>query len=74
MAKYRIEYDRDACIGAGSCIDACSKNWQMGDDNKANVAKTDIEADELECNKAAAEACPVSAIHIIDNETGEKLV
>lgn len=74
MAKYTIEYDRDGCIGAGSCVGACSGNWSMGDDNKANVAKKEIEEEELACNKEAAESCPVNVIHIINNETGEKLI
>ena len=74
MAKYTIEYDRDGCIGAGSCVGACSSNWSMGDDNKANVLKREIEEEELQCNKEAAEACPVNVIHIINNETGERLV
>ena len=75
MAKYTIEYDRDGCIGAGSCVGACPDNWQMDtNDNKANVLKKDIEEDEFQKNKEAAEACPVGVINIVNNETGEKVV
>ena len=74
MAKYTIEYDRDGCIGAGSCVGACSKNWKMAEDSKADCLQTEIEEDELQCNKDAAEACPVGVIHIKNNETGERLI
>lgn len=74
MAKYTIEYDREGCIGAGSCVGAAPTNWEMGEDNKANVLKREIEEDELQLNKEAAESCPVNVIHIINNETGERLI
>lgn len=74
MAKYTIEYDREGCIGAGSCIGACPDNWKMAEDNRADLLKKDIEEDELAANKEAAEACPVGVIHIKNNETGERLI
>jgi ferredoxin/transposase len=74
MATYKIGYDREGCIGAGSCIGACPKNWSMAEDGKATVGKTEITEAELEMNKEAAEACPVNVIHIINNETGERLI
>ena len=74
MAKYRIEYDREGCIGAGSCIGACPKNWTMAEDGKSNVLKTEIDEADLAANKEAAEACPVNVIHITNIETGEKLI
>ncbi len=37
------------------------------------VAET-LELDELECVREAAEACPFNAIHILNLETGEKLI
>jgi ferredoxin len=74
MAKYTIEYEKEGCIGSGSCVGMCPSNWKMDDDNKADVIKTEIEEEELQCNKEAAEACPVNVIHIKDNETGERLI
>ncbi|MBN1275185.1 ferredoxin [Candidatus Woesearchaeota archaeon] len=74
MAKYTITFDRDGCIGAAACVSENEANWRMGTDGKADVLKRDIEEDELAANKAAAEACPVGVIHIMDNETGERLV
>ena len=35
MAKYKIEFDRDKCIGAGFCAKIDPNLWRMGDDGKS---------------------------------------
>jgi len=60
---YKIDQEHDKCIGCGACVAVCSDNWEMKD-NKAVPKKTDLTEDELECNKEAAEACPVKCIKI----------
>ena len=74
LAKYEIGYERDGCIGAGACANVNPANWKMSDDGKADVLKTEIDESELEANLSAARACPVNVIHIVNKETGEKLV
>ncbi|HLD89251.1 MAG TPA: ferredoxin [Candidatus Nanoarchaeia archaeon] len=74
MKKYRIEFDREACIGAGSCAVLCPENWELVEDGKATVKKIEVDEKEFKCNMEAAESCPVNAIHIIDEETGERLI
>jgi ferredoxin len=74
MAKYEIQYDRDGCIGAGACANVDPSNWRMASDGKADLLKKDIDEAELEASINAARACPVNVIHIVNKETGEKLV
>lgn len=74
MAKYRIEFERDKCIGATSCNDKCPGNWEMKEDGKSDCSIKDLDDSQLECNLDAAKACPVNAIHIINTETKEKLI
>lgn len=81
MAKFRVSIDHNVCQGFGACVELCSKFILSDDDNKSHVEgakKTEngevVELDELECHKQAAEACPFNAIHIINLETGEKLI
>ena len=66
MAGITIEFDRDACIGCGSCESACPGNWEMDDSKgelKAKPKKTQLP--EIGCNREAEEICPVDAIKVI---------
>jgi len=62
MAKYKITQDHDACIGCGTCVSLCSKNWAMGEDGKAHPKETEV--DNLGCNQEAEENCPVQCIKV----------
>ena len=84
MAKYLIQYDRNGCIGAGVCAAVAPEHWIMNQDGKADLVDSkqvtegqferEIEESELEINKQAAEGCPAVVIHIINKETGEKII
>ncbi len=71
MAKYRIEHDREGCIGCGACAGVCPENWEMAADGKSRLLKADV--DELGCNEQAAEGCPVNVIHITETGAGKKI-
>jgi len=64
MAKYKVELDRDNCIGCGACVAACPSNWEMQSDGKTQNKKDTIDDPEYEGNKEAEEVCPVSVINI----------
>ena len=83
MAKYRITYDREGCIGAAACVAVKPDSWEMDDENKAILKnstekdnKFEIECDETELEKhlEAARVCPVAVIHVINLDTGEELI
>ncbi|MEK6940928.1 MAG: ferredoxin [Nanoarchaeota archaeon] len=69
--KYELEYDRDGCIGAGSCVAVYPEQWSLDDEGKAVFVKKEFNDNELEKNKEAAQACPVNVIHIRNKHTGE---
>ena len=46
-----------------ACVSICPENWIMKD-GKAKPKKTEIDEKEYKKNQEAAEACPVSIIHI----------
>ncbi|HLD02363.1 MAG TPA: ferredoxin [Candidatus Nanoarchaeia archaeon] len=73
--RYYIEYDREGCIGAGTCTAAYRLNWVLDDsDGKANMKKKEIESqEELDGNIEAAKVCPVSVIKIMDKKTGKRI-
>ena len=69
----KIILDREKCIGCGSCAALCPKYFQLAEDGKSKLskgkndpeAKTDqMDIDEIDCAKEAADACPVQAIDI----------
>ena len=88
MARYKIVYDIEGCIGAFSCITANPKHWKMGEgdligkaileggteDEKTGFIELEIGEEDLEANMEAASVCPANAIHIFNLETGEKLI
>ena len=69
----KIIQERKKCIGCGVCVAVCPKYWEMAEDGLAKLkgGKTDpktgndeLEIESIECNKDAAEACPVQIIKI----------
>ena len=74
MAKYKIEHDRDNCIGCGACVAVNEENWEMADDGKSKSKKNEFDEEDLPKEKEAAEACPVNVIHIVNTETNEKII
>ena len=57
--------DQDACVGCGLCADECPAVFVMNGD-VAETKADDVAAEDEECCRRAAEACPVDAITIDD--------
>lgn len=87
MAKrYIVEYDRDACIGAGVCAAVDPTYWVLSsEDGKADLKGAvlqkdkwilDVELDDATFQKMmdAATGCPVNVIHVTEKDTNKKLV
>ena len=83
--RYLVEYDRESCIGIAACVEADKESWVMAEDNKADMKNSkqdpktkffikEISESELPKWKAAAEACPINVIRIVDLQTGKKIV
>ena len=45
MGKYKVEYDREGCIGAAACAAADPKNWVMVDDGKADLVDGELKGE-----------------------------
>ncbi len=69
--KLRVSVDLDICVGNAMCETYAPKVFVLNDDRQSTVA--DPNADTFENIMEAAQDCPVSAITVIDAETGEKL-
>ena len=75
MAKYKIEFDRETCIGALSCNAVNPDFWIKAEDSKVDLKNATfnpatkkfeliIEEADYQKNFASAEVCPVTAIKI----------
>ena len=69
--KLLITVNHDLCVGNSMCETIAPKVFILNDDRQSEVA--DAAADTLENIMEAAENCPVSAITVVDDETGETL-
>ncbi|HIB13587.1 MAG TPA: ferredoxin [Dehalococcoidia bacterium] len=69
--KLRVSVDLDICVGNAMCETYAPKVFVLNDDRQSTVA--DPNADTFENIMEAAQDCPVSAITVIDDETGESL-
>ena len=69
--KLRVSVDLDICVGNAMCETYAPKVFVLNDDRQSTVA--DPNADTFENIVEAAQDCPVSAITVIDDETGESL-
>lgn len=62
----RVEVDRDLCIGAAPCVVVAPGVFQLDEENKAVVI--DQKGADDETIMLAAQACPVQAIRVFDEE------
>lgn len=83
--RYRIIYDRINCIGAGSCVISYPERWVMNTvDDKADLIggkqvaehtwEVEFTEEELDKFLESAQVCPVNVIHVLEVETGKKLI
>ncbi len=76
--KYKVIFDREACIGALACNAVAPEYWLLADDGKVDLKGAKQRADgkwellieekKYAINKEAADSCPVSAIVIEEVE------
>lgn len=71
MSKYKIEIDRELCIGDGACCGEAPSTFEMDDENIAVVTNADGHTDEEILQ--AAQVCPVDAIILTEKDSGKKV-
>ncbi|KKQ17610.1 MAG: hypothetical protein US31_C0017G0004 [Berkelbacteria bacterium GW2011_GWA1_36_9] len=73
MARYKIIYDREACIGALGCIGVSEELWEIKEDGKVDLrgavfneetGKWELVIDDGDLAFASEDSCPVQAIKI----------
>jgi ferredoxin len=79
MVGFKVVLEREECIACESCVSTCPDSFEMADDQLAQLkgatrvgSNDESDVDDLGCIKEAAEACPVTIIHIY--EGGNKII
>ena len=76
----KIVHFRDDCIGCFSCIQCAEDNWEVAEDGKVNLKRSqkknktcvaEIAELEVENNQLAAQACPMGIIRLLDDQGNE---
>ena len=69
--KLRVSVDHNVCVGNSMCETLAPKVFVLNDDRQSEAVNPDGDTEEIILE--AAENCPVSAITVVDAETGETL-
>ena len=67
-AVWRVAVSHD-CIGSGSCVGIAPAHFALGDDNRSHPLAASVPPADVLLDAAAS--CPVEAITIVDESTGE---
>ena len=76
MVKYKIIYDRDACIGALGCLGVTEELWKLADDGKVDLKGAVFNEEtqkwelivgekDFDIAKASEDSCPVQVIKVV---------
>lgn len=60
---WRVEVDRDRCLGTGACVYAAPEVFQLGDDAVVRVVG-EVDGQDAVVRDAVAE-CPVEALRLV---------
>jgi ferredoxin len=71
MAKLKITVNKTRCIASGDCVETAPAVFQLDAEGKSEVANATGAPDGTII--AAARSCPVKAITIVNEDTGEQL-
>ncbi len=71
MAKLRITVNKARCIGSEDCVETAPAVFQLDADGKSEVVNPAGAPDATIL--AAARGCPVKAITVVDEGSGEQL-
>ncbi len=75
MVKYKIEIDREGCIGCGACYALDPSHYESDEEGKAKVVGSETDASkssgvfedqEIELVREAESSCPVCAIVVTE--------
>jgi ferredoxin len=71
MASLKVSVNKTRCISSGDCVETAPAVFQLDADEKSDVVNPSGAPEATIV--AAARSCPVKAITVVNEETGEQL-
>jgi ferredoxin len=71
MASLKVTVNKTRCISSGDCVETAPAVFQLDADEKSEVVNPGGAPEGTIL--AAARSCPVKAITVVNEETGEQL-
>lgn len=71
MAKLKVSVNKSRCISSEDCVETAPTVFQLDADGKSEAVNPSGAPDATIL--AAARMCPVKAITVVDEESGEQL-
>ena len=71
MANLKITINKQRCIGSSDCTETAPAVFQLDDEGKSEVIDPEGAPDNVIL--AAARSCPVKAITVVNEASGEQL-
>ena len=71
--RYKLVFDRAACVGAGICVEEHPEQWTLDSEHKAKFTTETFGPADLASSLAAAEGCPAQVIQIIESDSGDSV-
>lgn len=72
----KIIFEKEKCIGCGTCVSVCPNFWETSDDGKVNLKESTEEdgvfkrvMEDADCNQDASQSCPVQCIHVEEDNS-----
>ena len=74
--KYKIQYNKESCIGAATCVSVAPKLWELEKEGKAKLVNSTFNEEtklyeliveteeEIEAAIDSAQVCPVNVIKV----------
>ena len=69
--QLRVWVDHDKCVGSTMCVQVAPKVFALDENRQSTVIRPD--GDTAERIHRAASECPLSAIVLVDAESGERV-
>lgn len=72
----KIIFEKEKCIGCGTCVSVCPNFWEMNGDGKVNLIESTEEngvfkrvIEDAGCNHETSQSCPVQCIHVEEDNS-----